>query len=118
MSLNPHEIDRELVRLYDRLEERTDDYAEAVTRAAVADAAYRRLYAESMLQVIDDTAGRRTTVQEREARVDLACADAYSAKAITEATSKSVRASINSLQTQIDVARTIAASLRALTSPS
>lgn len=117
MSLNPHQIDAELVRLSNLLETRAEDYATAVNRAAVADAAYRRLYAESMLSVIDG-ATSRMSVNEREARVDLLTADAYAAKVMSEATSKSVREAINALRVQIDVARTIAATVRSLTSPS
>ena len=117
MTLNPHQIDTELVRLSDLLEERTEDYARAANAAARAEARYKRSYAEAMLLVIGEGGGRKTTVQEREARVDLAVADDYEARLITDATARSVRASLAAITTQIEAARTIGATLRQLTGP-
>lgn len=117
MPLDPSRVEPELTRLCNLLEERAGDYSTAVTRAAVADATFRRHYAQAMLAVIDASDGKRMTVQEREARVDLSCADEYAAKAMTEATSKSVRAAMDAIRVQIDVARTIAATVRQLTGP-
>lgn len=117
MPLNPHQIDDEIVRLGNLLEDRSEDYARAISRAAVADSAHRKMHAVAMLRVIDENAGKRTTVDQREAMVDVETADSYAAKAMTEATAKGVRAAMEAIRVQIDVARTLSANIRQLTGP-
>lgn len=113
VPLNPAAVDAELMRLSDLLEERVEDFTRASRAAAEAESTYKRRFAESMLDVINSNGPTRTTVQEREARVDIATADEYAAKLITDATARSVRESINSIRVQIEALRTIAASMRA-----
>ena len=87
----------------------------AIRAAAEAEARYKFVSAQTLLSVITEYEGRRTTVQEREARVEVAIANEHSAYLITQATAKSVRESIGAIKTQIEGLRTLAASARLLT---
>jgi hypothetical protein len=113
--INPQRVDDELIRLANLLEERAEDFGRAAHAAAVAEAAHKKSYAQEMLRVIDFRP--KATVSEREARVELATADEYAARLITDATVKSVRESLAAIRAQIEAARTVAATLRHLTAP-
>jgi hypothetical protein len=115
--LNPVQVESELVRLSNLLEERVSDYQTAIVGAAEAEARWKYRTAVVMLDVIAQFPGRSCTVAEREARVEVETADEHASALITEATAKSVREALTALRTQIEALRTLAASQRALTAP-
>lgn len=114
--MSPAEVDAEILRLTALLEERVEDFGNASRRAAEAEARYKFRSAQELISLIDNARpGHKTTVQEREARVEVAIADEHAAHLITNATAKSVRESLGALRVQIDALRTVAANYRALT---
>lgn len=114
VMLNPAQVEGEIVRLSDLLEERTSDFTVAIERAARAEARYKYRAAQCLLEVIAEASGTRTTVQEREARVAVLTADEHSTYLIDTATAKSVKESLTALRAQIDALRTLAANHRAM----
>lgn len=115
--LNPVQVEQEILRLTNLLEERVSDFETAIVKAAEAEARWKYQAAVKLLEVIGETAGTRTTVQEREARVEVATADEHASYLITAATAKSVREALSALRTQVEALRTLAANQRALTAP-
>ena len=69
--INPTDMDAEIIRLSEMLEERVEDFAQASSAAAEAEAHYKFRFARTMLDVINNASGKMT-VQEREAKVDVA----------------------------------------------
>jgi phage shock protein A len=115
--LNPMQVESEILRLSNLLEERVSDFQTAITRAAEAEARFKYLYARAMLDGFEQFPGRAHTVAEREARVEVECADAHAAYLITDATAKSVREALTALRSQIDALRTLAANQRSMMAP-
>ena len=114
IPLNPMEVESEIIRLSNVLETRTSDFTHAIRRAAEAEARYKYRCAQVLLEVIDRYAGVRTTVQEREARVEMETADEHAAYLIDTAMAKSVKEALTALRAQIDALRTLAANHRAM----
>ncbi|MCJ7725649.1 MAG: hypothetical protein MUP76_04590 [Acidimicrobiia bacterium] len=112
--LNPMQVESEIVRLSDLLEDRASDFTVAIRAAAEAEANWKRDYAIAMIQVIESATGTRMTVAEREARVEIMTTDQHRTYLITSATAKSVKESLSALDSQINALRTLAANHRAM----
>lgn len=110
--LNPQQVEIEIIRLSELLETRVSDYTGAIRAAAIAEADWKRAFAVAMIQVIESSTGTRMTVAEREARVELLTSDAHRTYLITGATAKSVKESLNALDSQIRALQTLAANHR------
>ncbi|RKY15435.1 MAG: hypothetical protein DRQ55_19530, partial [Planctomycetota bacterium] len=102
IALNPMQVEAEILRLSNLLETRTSDYTHAIRRAAEAEARYKFRSATVLLEVIARFAGTRTTVQEREAHVEIATTNEHTAYLIDTATAKSVKEALTALRAQID----------------
>lgn len=109
---NPAEVAHSISLMMEQLEELTVVYRDDINRAAKSSSAYKLTWARSMLGVIDGS-DRRMTVQEREARVEVASNDARTIAEIDEARAKATREALNSLRVRLDAARSLGANLRA-----
>lgn len=103
--MTPHAIESELRRLTAILEERTDDFAGLLRRAAESEVAYRIGYAHALLMADG-------TVPQREARATLDTAELLQERRIAEALADACRESIRSARAQLDAVRSISASVR------
>lgn len=101
------EIEQEILRLSDVLEEATEDFAELAQDAAEKEATYKKQWAGSYLSASG-------AVKERESWADLNAAEALQAHKIAEALVKSRREMLSSTRTQLDSLRTLAANVRTL----
>lgn len=114
IPLNPLQVETEIQRLSNLLEQRVSDYTHAIRRAAEGKARYEFRFATIMLEVIQECENRRTTAAEREAHVTVRVADEHSAMLISDSAAKSAKEAIAALRVQIDALRTLAANHRAL----
>lgn len=117
MSLNPDdpaEVARAIAHMMDDLEQQTATYRSDIDQAARSGAAYKREWATAMLTVIGASSGR-TTVAEREARVEVETNDFRVTAEIHEAQAKATKEALNSLRVRLDSARSLGANLRAQT---
>lgn len=110
--LAPVGVEADIRRLCGLLEELTADLAQAARTAALADAAYKREHAKSLLGA---RGIEKSTVGEREAVADLECADEYEARRISEAVLMAKQESGRNIRAQLDALRSINANLRAVT---
>ena len=110
--LNPQQVEAEIIRLSNMLEDRVSDFTRVIRAAAVAEAEYKRSFAVAMIQVIESHTGTRMTVAEREARVELLTADNHRDYLVAQAVAKSVKESLNALDSQIRALQTLAANHR------
>lgn len=110
--LTPAAVDAEIVYLSELIEQRTDEFREANQRAAESEARYKYRYATTLLAVIGEFHGTRSTVDERNAHVEQRTADEHSAYLISKAAAQSSKEALNSVRTQLDATRTLAANYR------
>ena len=110
--LNPMQVETEIIRLSSLLEERVSDYTRAIRDAADAEANWKRDAAIALLDVINSYTGTKMTVAEREARVEVMTTDGHRAHLMTAATAKSIKESLNALDSQIRALQTLAANHR------
>lgn len=111
---SPHQVAVAIGDMCDQLEERTAEYAIDIDAAARASSAYKLVYHQTMLRVIRESPGR-TTVAEREARVEVETNDQRLIAEIAEAKAKGTKEALNSLRVRLDAARSLGANLRAQT---
>lgn len=110
--MNPQQVELEIIRLSNLLEDRVSDYTLVIRVAAEAEAEWKRQFAIAMIQVIESHAGTRMTVAEREARVELLTADQHRDFLVGQAVAKSTKESLSALDSQINALRTLAANHR------
>jgi hypothetical protein len=113
--LNPTDIDAEIIRLSERLETTAETYSAVIEAAAKAEAHYKYRAAVVLLEIIGAAHGRKSTVQEREARVEVAVTEEHESYLLTAATAKAVKESLYAIRTQLDSLRTLAANIRQMT---
>lgn len=111
--LSQVEVEERIQRVMDEMESATEAYDDIAHEAAEAEADYRRQHAMGVLAVINH--GEKMTVGEREARVDLHCADAYKRHLIKTAARNSRREHLQTLRAHLDALRTLNASVRVQT---
>lgn len=105
------EIESELLRLTDMLEEETEAFERLAEDAAKKEAQHKANWAKEYLSA-------KGSIKEREAWADYKLADmAYDHK-IAEALVKAKREKLSSLRTSIDALRTLNANVRAMVGPS
>jgi hypothetical protein len=105
MPLNQIEIESEILRLLDMLEEETGQYARLAEDEASKEARYKVAWATAYL----NAAG---PVKEREAQADLATGKVYELTRVADALVRAKRERLTSLRTGLDSLRTLAANLR------
>jgi hypothetical protein len=101
------EIEGEILRLSDVLEEATEDFEQLAQDAAEKESDYKRMWAGSYLSASG-------AVKERESWADLQTADQLRDHKIAEALVRSRREMLSSTRTQLDSLRTLAANVRSL----
>lgn len=99
------EIEQELVRVLDLLEQATYDYRELSEQAAKAHSFYKGLYWEEYLKA-------EGAVREREALAGMATRGRYKEDQLAEGAVKAQRELLTSLRTRVDILRTLSANVR------
>lgn len=99
------EVEQEILRLVDLLEEETEGFESLSVDGAIKDAAFKSEWAKAYLMATG-------SIKEREAMADLKMTDILREHKIAEALVKSKREKLSSLKTQIDALRTLAANVR------
>jgi hypothetical protein len=99
------EVEQEILRLIDLLEQGTEDFESLSVDSAVKDSKFKSEWAKAYLQA-------NGSVKEREAMADLKMTDIMRDHKIADALVKSKREKLSSLKTQIDALRTLAANVR------
>lgn len=107
----PIDIEVRLVKLDKALDEAFSELDEAEYEYHDVKTKYEIGMASARIALID--MGERMTVSEKEDRALLANQDAYISLGVTEARVKAARANVNKLRTQVDIVRSMGASLRA-----
>lgn len=100
------EIEEEIMRLTDLLEQETESFEQLALDAAVKESNYKASWSKEYL-------GAKGSIKEREAWADYKLEDMAMQYKISEALVKSKREKLNSLRTNIDALRTLAANVRA-----
>jgi len=103
------EIEGELMRLMEILEEETESFEVLATESAKKEALYKANWAKEYLSA-------KGSIKEREAWADYKMDDAAYDHKIAEALVKSKREKLLSLRTSIDALRTLNANVRVQTS--
>ena len=104
------EIEEEIIRLTDLLEQETETFETLAVDSAVKEANYKSTWAKEYL-------GAKGSIKEREAWADYKLEDLTLQYKISEALVKSKREKLHSLRTSIDALRTLAANVRAQVMP-
>ena len=104
------EIEEEIMRLTDLLESETESFEQLALDAAIKESNYKAAWAKEYL-------GAKGSIKEREAWADYKLEEMAMQYKISEALVKSKREKLNSLRTNIDALRTLAANVRAQVMP-
>jgi hypothetical protein len=104
------EIEEEIIRLTDLLENETESFEQLAVDSAVKESNYKASWAKEYL-------GAKGSIKEREAWADYKLEDMAMQFKISEALVKSKREKLNSLRTNVDALRTLAANVRAQVMP-
>jgi len=104
--ITPAEVEAELARLADRLEQKSDELAGLLRAAAEADVAYRLAHARATLQAEGDT------VADREAEATLAVEAELTERKTTEAVADACRETVRSLRDQLRAVQSVNANVR------
>lgn len=99
------EIEEEIVRFTTMLESETENFESLAVDAATKDARYKSSWAKEYLSA-------KGSIKEREAWADYKLEEMLMAQRIAEALVKAKREQLNSLRTNIDALRTLAANVR------
>jgi ribosomal 50S subunit-associated protein YjgA (DUF615 family) len=108
-TMNPVAVENELVRFVNLLERATQEVGRRGRAAAIASADYRAGYARAIV------AARGATVSEREAEAAIATDELFRARVVADAALDAARDAARNMREQLGALRTIAASLRELT---
>ena len=107
---SPLEVEEELNRLAEALEEATEQYRQDSKEAAVAEANYKLVYAHCLVGLANT--GRKMTASERESRCVVASGEEFRIWKIAEAKRASTSEALRTYRTRIEALRTEAASRR------
>lgn len=116
--INAVEIENDILNLSDAMESTLGDFEKRGVEAANAEHAYKvKKSKETLLASTRAGNGRdgRTTVDEREAMVIVACDEELLAHLIAEALYATAKQTLNVQQSRMDSLRTLAANLRSQT---
>lgn len=109
-ALSQAQIEHGIVALSDQLEEQTYMYAQLSDEAAEAEADYKLAAGKGLISLV--ASGSKMTAQERQARVDVGCSDAFRAWKLAEARRQSCKEALLSLRARMDAQRSLAANVR------
>lgn len=108
--LTQADIEGNILALSDQLEEETYLYSQLSDEAAIAEANYKQAAAVHLVTLA--AAGAKMTAPERQARVDVHCADQFRAWKVQEARRQACKEALLSLRARIDAQRSLAANVR------
>ena len=108
--LTQGDIEHSIVALSDQLEEQTYIYAQLSDEAANAEADYKLQAGKQLITLV--ASGAKMTAQERQARADVGCAEAFRAWKLAEARRQSCKEALLSLRARMDAQRSLAANVR------
>jgi hypothetical protein len=108
--LTQGDIEHNIIALSDQLEEQTYLYEQVSDDAAEAEADYKLANAQAMIRIA--ASGIKTTVQDRQARVDVECNEQFRVWKIAEARRQSCKEHLLSLRARMDAQRSLAANVR------
>jgi hypothetical protein len=106
--LTQAQVENEILRLSQRLENLTDELAGRARAAAEAEANYKGRHASVYLET-------QGSIAERNARADVECHDLFANRLIFAAQYEATKQACRSTESQLDALRTIAANIRAQT---
>ena len=112
---SPAEVADAIARMVDHLEHITGQYRDDIELAATSGAAYKREWAMSMLSVIASGTGRKMTVAEKEAMVEVETNELRVVADVNEARAKATKEALNSIRVALDSLRSLGANLRSMT---
>jgi hypothetical protein len=104
-DLLPSQIDNEIVRFVQELENATGSYAEATRAAAVADVTYKRNWSIAYIRA-------EGPVHMREAKAVKDCIEAYEERRISEGLERASLEKMRSVRDQLSALQTLSRSLR------
>lgn len=110
--LTAGQVENQILRISDELDDETHRYAQVAEMAAEAEANFKGAYHRAFLEAADAD-GARVTVPEREARAHLAADEAFRVWKIMEARQDAGKQAQQSMRARLDALRTIAANIRA-----
>ena len=110
--LTAGQVEHQILRISDELDDETHRYAEVSELAADAEAAFKGVYHRAFIEAADADLPR-VTVADREARAHLAAEEEFRTWKILEARQDAGKQAQQSLRARLDALRTIAANIRA-----
>jgi hypothetical protein len=107
------DIEAQILRLVNELEEETSVYASQIEEAARADITYKREFSRAQVMLAADQP--KLTVATREAKAMQMAMDEMAVAKILAARERATREKLTSLRTRLDALRTLSANVRAQT---
>lgn len=107
------DVETQILRVINELEDETDRYAELEDRAGEAEADYKGDFAKALLQVA--ATGDKITAGEREARATKSSIDTFRAWKIEEGRRRASKEYLLTLRAKLDALRSLSANVRAQT---
>lgn len=111
--LNRAQIEHEILRVSDALDEQTHVYAEVSNLAASSEADYKLRFARAVVTL--SSTQSRMTAPEKQARAEIAAAEELRLWKIAEARRQATKETLLSLRARLDALRTLNASVRVQT---
>jgi hypothetical protein len=108
--LTQGDIERGIIALSDQLEEQTYLYAQLSDLAAECEADFKLEAGKQLIGLV--ASGSKMTAQEKQARVDVGCAQTFRNWKLAEARRQSCKEALLSLRARIDAQRSLAANVR------
>lgn len=109
--LTQGEIEANITKLSELLEEETYAYARQSEASAEAESDYKVLMARAIVTFLNDR-GLKMTQYERQARCDLICSDEFRVWKMAEARRSSTKEALLTLRSRLDAMRTLSANVR------
>jgi len=108
--LTQGDIEHSIVALSDQLEEQTYLYSQLSDHAAEAEADFKLEAGKQLIHLV--ATGAKMTAQEKQARVDVGCSQAFRTWKIAEARRQSCKEALLTLRARMDAQRSLAANVR------
>ncbi len=106
--ISPIEVEDNIVRLVEELEEHTETFEVLIVDLSKKEARYKSAWAKEYLAA-------NGSIKERESWADYKLSDEYYEVKIADALSRAKKEKLNSIRTSLDSLRTLAANVRAQT---
>lgn len=111
--LTQADIEREIMRMSDELEDNTYLFADLAEQAAIAEADYKHKYHTRLIRLASEHP--KMAVNLRSATADLEAVEEYRHRLVSAARKEATKEALLSLRHRIDAMRTLAANVRAQT---